>query len=56
MIPAQTTVNLEALVRLVERRVTARGRIANLFDAERFDVVGFPLPGRSGFFSVEATW
>jgi iron complex outermembrane receptor protein len=56
VIPAQTTVDGEAVVRLVERRVTARGRIANLFDAERFDVVGFPLPGRSGFFSVEATW
>ncbi len=56
VIPAQTTVDLEALVRLIERRVTARGRIANLFDAERFDVVGFPLPGRSGFFSLEATW
>ncbi len=56
VIPAQTSVDLETSLRLVERRITARGRVANLFDAERFDVVGFPLPGRSGFFSVEATW
>ena len=55
-IPRQTTVDLEALVRLVEQRVTARGRIANLFDAERFDVVGFPLPLRLGFSSLDGTF
>jgi outer membrane cobalamin receptor len=33
--------------------LTTRVRVANLFDAPRYDIVGFPLPGRSAFLSME---
>lgn len=56
VIPAQTQTDLELAARLFERHVTLRGRLANLFDARRFDVVGFPLPGRSAFLTMETTW
>ncbi len=56
VIPAQGFVDLEMEAAAVNDELVARARISNLFDAERFDVVGFPLPGRSAFFSLEATW
>jgi vitamin B12 transporter len=56
VIPEQTWVDLELAARALSRQLVVRGRIANLFDARRFDVVGFPLPGRSAFMSLEATW
>lgn len=56
VIPEQQTVDLEAGAVVWDERLRAALRIANVFDAERFDVVGFPLPGRSGFLSMEAKW
>lgn len=56
VIPEQAWIDLELAAWALSRRLVTRGRIANLFDARRFDVVGFPLPGRSAFISVEATW
>jgi iron complex outermembrane receptor protein len=56
VIPAQTQTDLELAARLLERHLIARGRLANLFDVRRFDVVGFPLPGRSAFVSMETLW
>jgi iron complex outermembrane receptor protein len=56
VIPAQTSVDLEVVARFLARNLTTRARMANLFDERRFDVVGFPLPGRSAFFSLEAKW
>ncbi|MGC4094973.1 MAG: TonB-dependent receptor [Polyangiaceae bacterium] len=53
VIPEQASVDLEAAAVGVARVLTTRLRIANLFDAHRFDIVGFPLPGRSGFISME---
>jgi iron complex outermembrane receptor protein len=40
----------------LERRLEMRWRVANALDATRVDVVGFPLPGRSYFWSTEVTW
>jgi iron complex outermembrane receptor protein len=34
----------------------ARLRLANILNEARFDVVGFPLPGRSAFGSLEVMW
>lgn len=56
VIPEQTSTDLELWIRAFARRIVTRARVANLFDARRFDVVGFPLPGRSAFLSLEATW
>lgn len=53
VIPEQTSFDLEASATTL-RALTARARIANLFSTRRFDSVGFVLPGRSLFVSVEA--
>jgi iron complex outermembrane receptor protein len=55
VIPAQSSLDLELFLRSLDR-ISTRARVANLLDQRRFDVVGFPLPGRSAFVSVEATW
>ncbi|CAN5170717.1 hypothetical protein BH09MYX1_BH09MYX1_08690 [soil metagenome] len=50
-IPAQNVVDLEATIAF--RASAFRFRLANLFDAARFDVVGYPLPGRAAYLSLE---
>lgn len=54
VIPSQFFVDLELGATSPEEHFVLRARISNLFDANRFDVVGFPLPGRSFFVSLEA--
>jgi iron complex outermembrane receptor protein len=53
VIPEQTSLDLDAAVLVLERALWVRGRVTDVFDAERYDVVGFPLPGRSAFVSLE---
>jgi len=53
VIPAQSTLDLELTQGFAREHVLARARIANLLDEQRFDVVGYPLPGRSVFVSIE---
>ncbi len=53
MIPAQTSLDLDAGLEGFERLVWLRARLSNVLDAKRYDIVGFPLPGRSVFVSVE---
>lgn len=55
VIPAQSSLDLELFFRSLET-LSTRARVSNLLDQRRFDVVGFPLPGRSAFVSVEAMW
>lgn len=50
-IPSQDVVDVEA--ELSFRASSIRFRLANAFDAARFDVVGYPLPGRSAYLSFE---
>ena len=56
VIDAQTTLDLEAYLAWFDGLLTLRGRVADVFDAVRTDIVGFPLPGRSIYFGLEATW
>lgn len=53
VIPAQNNLDLEVDMELLDEHLRAALRIGNLLDARRFDIVGYPLPGRSGFFSLE---
>ncbi len=53
VIPAQSTFDLELTQGFFAERALLRARAADLFDAARFDVVGYPLPGRSFFVSLE---
>jgi iron complex outermembrane receptor protein len=56
VIPAQSSLDAELLARTSDEHFTLRVRASDLLDAPRFDVVGFPLPGRSVFASLEETW
>lgn len=53
VIPEQASVDVEAAWLGVARFLTTRIRLADVFDARRYDIVGFPLPGRSAFISLE---
>lgn len=53
VIPEQSIFDLELSQSFFKDRAVLRARAANLFDAARFDVVGYPLPGRSFYFSLE---
>jgi vitamin B12 transporter len=53
IIPEQASLNLDAALACFERALFLRARVADALDAERYDVVGFPLPGRSFFVSLE---
>jgi vitamin B12 transporter len=56
VLDAQTTFDLDLTALLLSERIALRAAIQNLFDARRFDVLGFPLPGRSYHAAAEAWW
>ncbi|HEU4409082.1 MAG TPA: TonB-dependent receptor [Polyangiaceae bacterium] len=56
VLPAQGSFDLEAEVELLGRHIAVRARAANLFDQARFDLVGYPLPGRAAYLALEARW
>ncbi len=55
VIPAQTSFDLELEQGLLKERLKVRARLKNIFDTPQFDVVGYPLPGRSAFASMEVS-
>ncbi len=52
----QATVDVEADVTFFNGLLTARARVADLLDAARTDIIGYPLPGRSLYAGLEASW
>ncbi len=56
VIPAQATLDLEAEVRVAHEHLLGRVRLANLLDQSRFDVIGYGLPGRAVYATMEARW
>jgi iron complex outermembrane receptor protein len=54
VIPEQSSLDAEVLVGAADEHWTARLRASDIADSPRVDVVGFPLPGRSFFLSLEA--
>jgi len=56
VIPGQSSLDAELLAETSNEVWTARFRASDLFDSPQFDIVGFPLPGRSLFLSLEAQW
>ena len=55
VLPHQTTVDVDAAVAfgLGAGALTVRGRVTNLTERARYDYVGYPLPPRQGFVSLE---
>ncbi len=56
VIPAQSSLDAEIALSLFSDTLTTRVRGANLLNAARFDQIGYPLPGRSVFVSMEVQW
>jgi iron complex outermembrane receptor protein len=56
VIPEQSSLDAQLLAQTADERFTVRLRATDVLDTPRFDVVGFPLPGRSAFASLEETW
>ncbi len=56
VIAAQTAVDVDVFASWFDGLLTARGRIADVFDAKRTDIIGYPLPGRSGYLGLEVSW
>jgi iron complex outermembrane receptor protein len=56
VIPSQTFGDFEAGVEAFDGLSLTQVRISNLWNTQRFDVVGFPLPGRSFFINSKITW
>lgn len=54
-LPAQDLLDLELEARLL-RTLTIRARISNLLDQRTVDLLGYPLPGRAAYATVEARW
>lgn len=53
VIPEQTTLGISGVAAWWSGALITRARLANALDTERFDVVGYPLPGRSLYVSLE---
>jgi vitamin B12 transporter len=56
VIPEQGNMDLEAMTETASGHVRARVRVANVLDQPRFDLVGFPLPGRAVYAAMEVQW
>jgi vitamin B12 transporter len=56
VIGQQVTLDVEGDVSLFDGLLTARLRVADLFDAARTDIIGYPLPGRSIYAGLGAAW
>ncbi len=56
VIPDQGSLDIEAEVTAWRGLLAVRGRIANLLNQTRFDLVGYPLPGRAAYVAMEARW
>ena len=53
VIPAQGSLTAEAELALVDEHLSVSARLANVLDQTRFDLIGYPLPGRAAYLSTE---
>lgn len=56
VLPAQGWLDLDGELELLDAHLVLRGRLADLFDQPRADFIGYPLPGRAGYLTLEARW
>lgn len=53
VIPAQGSLTAEAELALLDEHLVVGARLANVLDQTRFDLIGYPLPGRAAYLSTE---
>jgi iron complex outermembrane receptor protein len=56
VIDEQISTDLDGYIHWFNGTFTVRGRVANVFNARRTDIVGYPLPGRSFYTTLEARY
>jgi iron complex outermembrane receptor protein len=56
VVPEQLVVDTDVALSFLRRALDLRLRLSDVFDARTFDVVGYPLPGRSLHASIEVWW
>ena len=56
VIPEQGSLDVEATLGAFADHLWLRSRLANLLDQTRFDLIGYPLPGRAAYLALEAQW
>jgi iron complex outermembrane receptor protein len=56
VVPEQGSLDVEAEIGALGDRLSVRGRLANVLDQTRTDLVGYPLPGRAANVALEAKW
>lgn len=56
LIPEQGSFDLEAHAAFLKKQLSFRAVVENLFDQPRYDLIGYPLPGRTLTVGVEWQW
>jgi vitamin B12 transporter len=56
VMPPQGSLDVETELRLWTEHVAVRGRVANALGQTRFDLIGYPLPGRAAYLAMETDW
>ncbi len=56
LIPEQSSLDVDAELSSFDGHLSLRGRVANVLDRPRSDLVGYPLPGRAAYVAMEARW
>jgi iron complex outermembrane receptor protein len=56
VLPAQQSLDFEGELSVLDEHLAARVRLSNVLNQARADLIGYPLPGRAGYFTLEAKW
>jgi iron complex outermembrane receptor protein len=53
VIPAQTSLEVGGELGFFGDEIALRARVANVLNQARFDLIGYPLPGRAAYLALE---
>lgn len=56
VIAAQGSLDLESSVTTLDKHLTVRARLSDALDQARYDIIGYPLLGRTWFGAMELSW
>jgi iron complex outermembrane receptor protein len=56
VVPGQGSLDLAAELRVRPAHLNISARLANVLGQTRFDLIGYPLPGRAAYLAMETEW
>jgi len=56
VVPEQGSLEVTGELRLFSEQLALTARLANLLGQTRFDLIGYPLPGRAAYLAMEIEW